>query len=453
MTDLGARQVGIGWRPELAVDLLRRPRDLDFVEVIAENCFVGAQARREAVALRAVWPVIPHGVKLSLGSAEGVDREHARRLGDLARDLQAPVISEHVAYVRSGGVEVGHLTPVPRTREAVRVIARNVARARRHLPDVPLLLENIACTLQWPARPGDLADEGLFYHDIARATGCGLLLDLGNLLANARNAGVDPHAALAAFPLDDVALLHVAGGREIDGYWFDTHADPLGPAIDRMLAEVFARIGPRPTLLERDADFPATAELLAELDRCRAIARDAPDRPRPAPRPALAPVDDLDAPDLARAQTRLAALLTADRPADAIDIAADDLTRTRAVLQRKRVDEALPLLPRTACHGAAAVALAERALAGRPRAPALPGIADALTIAAAARDEPGIADGARIDHLVLSARFVGPDPTGGFRPRRIPFVGHATLTRGGTVWAIKGPGARAVVHLHEPRGR
>ena len=128
MTDLGARQVGIGWRPELAVDLLRRPRDLDFVEVIAENCFVGAQARREAVALRAMWPVVPHGVKLSLGSAEGIDREHARRLGDLARDLRAPVISEHVAYVRSGGVEVGHLTPVPRTREAVRVIARNVAR-------------------------------------------------------------------------------------------------------------------------------------------------------------------------------------------------------------------------------------------------------------------------------------------------------------------------------------
>ncbi|MBL9105577.1 MAG: DUF692 domain-containing protein [Myxococcales bacterium] len=467
MTVPAARHVGIGWRPELAADLLRRPpAGPEFIEVVAENCFVSPAAWREAAALRALWPVVPHGVKLSLGSAEGIDRAHASRLGRLARELRAPLISEHVAYVRSGGVEVGHLTPVPRSREAVRVIARNVARARRELPDVPLLLENIACTLQWPARPGDLADEGLFHHDVARATGCGLLLDLGNLLANARNAGVDPLAALDAFPLGDVAMIHVAGGRDIDGYWFDTHADPLGEPIYRMLAAVFTRVGPRPTLLERDAEFPPIAALLAELDRCRQVARAAEAREAPAPSPTdITPVDAdelaartrLAGPRtdefaaLASAQTRLAALLTDHGPAPAAGITAADLTRTRAVLQRKRVDEALPLLPRTARHGSAA-ALAERALAGRPRAASLPGIADAWTIAAAARDEPALADGASVDHLVLRARFVGPDAAGGFHPRSAPYVGHTTLSRGGTVWIFKGPGAGAGVHLREPRG-
>jgi hypothetical protein len=248
-----------------------------------------------------------------------------------------------------------------------------------------------------------------------------------------------------------------------------------------MLAAVFTRVGPRPTLLERDAEFPPIAALLAELDRCRQVARAAEAREAPAPsRPDITPVDadelasartrlagprtdELAARTrlaeprtdefaaLASAQTRLAALLTDHGPAPAAGITAADLTRTRAVLQRKRVDEALPLLPRTARHGAAA-ALAERALAGRPRAASLPGIADAWTIAAAARHEPALADGASVDHLVLRARFVGPDAAGGFRPRTAPYVGRTTLSRGGTVWIFKGPGAGAGVHLREPRG-
>lgn len=455
MAELQAQQVGIGWRPELAADLLRQPHALDFIEVVAESCFVSTQAWREAVALRELWPVVPHGVKLSLGSAEGIEREHARRLGRLARELRAPVVSEHVAFVRSGGVEVGHLTPVPRSREAVRVIARNVAQARRFLPDVPLLLENIACTLRWPAGPDDIVDEGLFYADVVEATGCGLLLDLGNLLANARNANVDPHVALTSFPLEAVAMIHIAGGREIDGYWFDTHADPVGEAVFDLLSEVFARIGPRPTLLERDDAFPSTSELLEELARSRAIAAERPGMtPCAMGGPRHMESDGVGSFNvLACAQTRLAALITGDGPASASGVASDEVVRTRAVLQRKRIEAALPLLPRTTHGGRAVVVIAERTLKGRPRAPTLSWIADAWAIAAAACDEPALADGARIDKLELSARFVGPDRTGGFRRRWTPFVGHAVLTGGSKVWIFKGPGASARVHFRETRGQ
>src|SRR5262245_4725127 len=148
--ELPRAAAGIGLRPEIAGDLLGAPGAVDFVEVVAEACFASPAARREAVAVSRVWPVVPHGVKLSLGSAEGIDVDRARRLGALAREVRAPAVSEHVAFVRAGGREIGHLTQVPLTREMVRIVARNVAVARRSLPDVPFYLENPVWTFRWP---------------------------------------------------------------------------------------------------------------------------------------------------------------------------------------------------------------------------------------------------------------------------------------------------------------
>src|SRR5687768_2470154 len=130
--------VGIGFRAPLAAALLRAPRRVDFIEVVAERC-ADPKVRHEVMAMRELWPIVPHGVKLSLGSADGIDVERARALGSLAREVRAPLVSEHVAFVRSRGTEIGHLTELPMTREAVRVVARNVEVLRRHLPDVPLL--------------------------------------------------------------------------------------------------------------------------------------------------------------------------------------------------------------------------------------------------------------------------------------------------------------------------
>ena len=145
-----ANATGLGFRPELGTDLLTHQSSVDFIEVVAETCFTQGSTRREARALGEVWPVVPHGVKLSLGSAEGVDRDRARRLGVLARELRAPLISEHAAFTRAGSCEIGHLTPVPRTQQAVDVIARNLTVVRRELPDIPFLIENPAWTLRWP---------------------------------------------------------------------------------------------------------------------------------------------------------------------------------------------------------------------------------------------------------------------------------------------------------------
>jgi uncharacterized protein len=450
----GLEGVGLGWRRELAADLLANPRVVDFVEVVAESCYVNSKLRREALALSRMWPVALHGVKLSLGSAEGIDEARARQLGALARELRPPVVSEHVAFTRGRDREIGHLTPMPRTRAAVAVVARNVAQARRHLPDVPLLLENVAATLSWPpASDGDELDEAMFYQEVVAATGCDLLLDVSNLWANAVNEGRDPVEVLEDFPLDRVAMVHLAGGAWEQGFYFDTHAAPVGEPVLALLGALLQRRGPVPVLVERDAEFGPFAELEAELSRVRELVG-LRERVAWRARASAQGVAAATKPDhrLADAQRDLARALTdleEPSPEMVACFGAAALARSRAVLQRKRVDDSLPLVPHTAARGAPARALALMAVEQVPRAPRSAAVADALRIAAAAAADPELAGAGKVDHLILRARFVGPDRHGVVRPRRGPFVGRAQLDDRRQCWAIKGPGAAAAVRLYE----
>jgi uncharacterized protein len=446
--------VALGWRPELAVELLRSPESVDFLEVVADTCFAQPSAWREARAIAELKPVVPHGVKLSLGSADGIELARARKLGTLARELRAPAISEHVAFTRAGGREIGHLTPLPFTREAVRVVARNVAAARRVLPDVPLLLENVAWTFRWPE---DEMAEADFYVAVAEATGCDLLLDLANLYANAVNSGIEPGRALSGYPLDRVAMVHVAGGAVEDGFYLDTHANAVPNAVFDLLAELVSRTGPLPVVLERDQGFPPFAELSGEVERLRALLRRAPPRGR------IARVPSRPEPELAgrglrtmeERQSAVAEMLTAVTPPTALaagPFGSAAVARTRAVLQWKRVDEALPLLPRTAGAGEPARVLALRAVQHAPRAIRGAGIADALRIADAAASDPELAPAALRDRIELRSRFVRREGSGVCAPRRGPFLGRERLPDGRNVWALKGPGLEAPVRLIEQGG-
>lgn len=452
--------VGLGFRVEVAADLLRDPRAADFVEVVAEACFASPASRREAIAISRVWPVVPHGVKLSLGSAEGIDLDRARRLGALARELRSPVITEHVAFVRAGGREIGHLTQIPFTHEALRVVARNVTAARRCLPDVPFLLENAAWTFRWP---DDEIDEGAFYTQIAERTGCDLLLDLGNLHANAINGGRDPVALLDAYPLDRVAMVHIAGGFLEDGFYFDTHADPVPEGVFDLLARLVARIGPVPVVLERDDGFPPFGDLRGELSRARTILGESagPTRER-GPQLALSTTDQ-DDPESAFACTRaamdrtqawVAEMLTSlgePSPEEARPFGEKAIARSREVLRKKRIDDALPLLPSLVPHRDALREVAQACLAEAPRARVHASVTDAMRIAEAALREPGMVGQARRDLLTLRARFVG-SVEGGLQPRVGPFVGRERMGDGRVVWAVKGVGGSAEVRVVE-RGR
>jgi hypothetical protein len=447
-----AGSVGVGFRKEIAADLLNDPRAVDFVEVVAESAFAQSPARREAIAIAEVWPVVPHGVKLSLGSAEGIDVDRARRLGKLTRELRAPFVSEHLAFVRAGGVEIGHLTGTPFTRAAVDVVARNVDRARRHLPDVPLYLENAAWGFRYAE---DEMSEGEFHHRIVERTGCDLLLDVANVYANACNANVDPAALLRSYPLDRLGMVHAAGGMCEEGFVFDSHADPIDPAVVAMAHEARARSGRRvPVLLERDDNFPPFAELAAEIaslrDEASRTPSDGPYGTQRERRPASPCVQMTNETlgTLVDVQSAVAHALTtpaSPRPAlPGIDSAAID--RARGILMRKRIDEAWPLFPslaRVSNGGCSVQSFAASVLARAARASSHHAVADAFAVLDAASLDPALSAAALADRIALEARYVRT--RSGVRPRVAPFARRVTLGDDRVVWMYKGIGAHAVV--------
>jgi uncharacterized protein (UPF0276 family) len=440
---------GLGLRSELSADLLLHPRSVDIVETVVEACFASPQARREAAAMAELWPVIPHGIKMSLGSADGIEEDRARRVGDLVRELRAPLVTEHVAFVRGGTREIGHLTPLPYTPDAVKVVACNVAAFRRHLPDVPLLLENVAWTFRWP---DDSMTEADFYAAVVQATGCDLLLDLGNLYANALNDRRDPTQVLLEFPLDHVGMVHIAGGIHDGGFYFDTHAHPVPDGVFRLLDRLCEERGAVPVVIERDALFPPFVELERELIRSREAQKGG--EPPPCP---LEPIRELDevSPEVRAAllerQRRLALLLTSlDEPprGETEPYGVEAISRSREVLRRKRVDDALPLLPRLVPRRAQVEPLAYRVVAEAERSERMAAVADAMRIARRAAEEPTLRRAALLDGLVLEARFLFRD--GGVMPRRAPFLRRQRLPEGTSCWIFKGPGAGAGVRLLEP---
>ncbi|MFE5297977.1 DUF692 domain-containing protein [Streptomyces sp. NPDC056632] len=278
MKELG---IGIGWRPEIA-DAVEALPGVDWVEVVAENVCAGHlpdSLRR--LRARGVT-VVPHGVSLGLGGADRPDAGRLAALAEKATALGAPLVTEHIAFVRAGGpltatplLEAGHLLPVPRTWDALEVLCENVRVAQDALP-VPLALENIAALVAWP---GEELTEGQFLSELVERTGVRLLIDVANLHTNHVNRGEDPAEALSSLPVEAIAYVHVAGGLERDGVWHDTHAHPVSRPVLDILADLASRVSPPGVLLERDDHFPAPRELAAELSAIRATVTGA--RPRP----------------------------------------------------------------------------------------------------------------------------------------------------------------------------
>ncbi|MFI7023375.1 DUF692 domain-containing protein [Micromonospora sp. NPDC049900] len=257
----GPHGVGIGWRPEIAGFVADLP-GLRFVEVVAEGVSPADPPDGLVALRRRGVTVVPHGVRLSLGGTEPVEPARVGHLAAVAELVSAPLVSEHIAFVRAGGLEAGHLLPLPRTREAVDVVCANVARARADLP-VPIALEPIAALFDWP---DDELDEADFLTEILDRTDALLLLDIANVHANARNRATDPLDLLDRLPLERVAYVHVAGGADHGGFYHDTHTDPIGQDVIDLLAELCARQRPPAVMLERDGHYPPAAELHAELD-------------------------------------------------------------------------------------------------------------------------------------------------------------------------------------------
>jgi hypothetical protein len=263
---------GLGWRGELAAGILSNLGRIDVVEVIADDHFDAT--RRDLRALRTLAsqvPVVLHGVGLGLASCTPAD---TRRLDGMARVAEAvrPAFwSEHLAFVRGGGREIGHLAAPPRTRATIEATAANLDRARRAVGAAPLV-ENVATLIDPPG--SDRAELDWVAGILATSTS-DLLLDLHNLHANALNFGFDARAFIARLPADRIAAVHLAGGRWIEAggtrRLLDDHLHDVPDPVYALLRDV-GRRAPRPltVILERDGAYPSMAELLGQLDLARA---------------------------------------------------------------------------------------------------------------------------------------------------------------------------------------
>jgi uncharacterized protein (UPF0276 family) len=266
-------RVGIGWRPELAAAIVAHLERIDVVEVIADDLWDAPARRLRAMrSLAREVPVMLHGVGLGLASCAPVDERRLAKMARVVEAVQPEAWSEHLAFVRAGGIEIGHLAAPPRTSATVEGAARNLARAAAAVGRLPLV-ENVA-TLVEP--PGSDRSEADWIPAVLEASGADLLLDLHNLHANAVNFGFDPRAAVGRLPAERIGGVHLAGGKWIaapDGTrrLLDDHLHDVPEPVYDLLEDVARRVRrPLTVILERDGDYPPMEALLDELARARA---------------------------------------------------------------------------------------------------------------------------------------------------------------------------------------
>jgi len=241
------------------------PGVLDFLEVAPENWIgIGGRLGRQFRELADRYPIALHGLSLDIGGPDPLACELVRQVRDFMAGLQVPGYSEHLTYCAAEG-HLYDLLPIPFTEEAVHYVAARVRQVQDIL-GAPLALENAS----YYAQPHRDLSEAQFIAAVVEESGCDLLLDVNNAYVNSVNHGYDPLEFIDSLPLPRVRYIHVAGHYdEADDLKVDTHgADVIDP-VWQLLAQAYRRVGPLPTLLERDFNFPPLEQLLAEVAAIR----------------------------------------------------------------------------------------------------------------------------------------------------------------------------------------
>jgi len=275
---MSAPCTGIGWRHPHERELLERQPALAFIEVHSENYFAAGGAALAVLERgRAAYDVSLHGVGLSLGSAAGLDAWHLERLAALVARIEPLRVSDHASFARAprrpgGSVVHGNdLLPVAFSEASLGIMVGNVQRVQERLRR-PILVENISAYLGWA---DDHLAEPQFFNELARRSGCGLLLDVNNIVVNALNAGLDPVAYATEFvdAIDTAAVgeIHLAGYAELDDIVIDDHGSRVHAPVWQVYRHAVRRLGTKPTLIEWDTDVPALDVLLGEAAQAQSV--------------------------------------------------------------------------------------------------------------------------------------------------------------------------------------
>jgi uncharacterized protein (UPF0276 family) len=261
--------IGIGWRREIAQEIMLHKEHIDWCEVIAEHYInVAADKLEQLSNLARTFPIVPHGIDLSIGTDRPVETEYLESLGALVKRVDAPWFTDHLCFTRVEGYSLGQLTPLQFSEKTVEIIVRKIKRIKEEIPK-PFLLENITYYFQFP---GNEMSEPAFIRRVLEEADIGMLLDLCNLYINSINHGYDPYHFLTSIPLDRVIQVHIAGGHQHHTKWIDSHSYSVHPEVFRLLEYVVSSAPVKGIVLERDDNFPPSfQEVIADLVTAREI--------------------------------------------------------------------------------------------------------------------------------------------------------------------------------------
>lgn len=261
-------EVGIGLRWEIAEEILAVKSDLlTFLEFAPEN-WMGIGGRYRQLFLEAIerYPIICHGLSLSLGSPEPLDWAFIRQMKDFFLQIPLRLYSEHLSYCKCKNAHLYDLLPIPFTEEAVFHVASRIKQVQDFL-ERPIAIENVSyyCSIE------PQMEEAEFLSRVVEESNCLLLLDVNNIYVNASNHAYNPYDFIQKIPLDKVAYIHMAGHEKKSDFILDTHANPIVEPVYQLFESVIQQIQPVPVLLERDFHFEDFQGLITEIENLQAI--------------------------------------------------------------------------------------------------------------------------------------------------------------------------------------
>jgi hypothetical protein len=269
---LSAPGFGLGLRTAHYEEIVATDPPLGWFEIITENYLVdGGRPLEWLDRIRADYPMVMHGVSLSIGGADPLDYDYLRRVKALAQRVQPMWISDHLCWTGLAGNNLHDLLPLPYTQEAVDHVVSRVHAVQDFLGR-RILLENVSSYVEYRA---STLSEWEFLSEVARVADCLILLDVNNIYVSAYNHGFDPQRYLAGVPAERVQQIHLAGHSNCGEFIIDTHDAPVIDPVWELYERAIRRLGPVPTMIERDDRIPPLADLLHELDRARQVAQEA----------------------------------------------------------------------------------------------------------------------------------------------------------------------------------
>jgi uncharacterized protein len=260
---------GLGLRTQHYEAILAERPAIDWLEIISENYLVpGGRPLDYLDRIRADYPMAMHGVSLSIGSDDPLDRDYLRRIAALAKRVEPAWISDHLCWTGVGGRNMHDLLPLPYDEATLDHVVGRIGQVQDVLGR-RLVLENVSSYITWRR---STMPEWDFLAEVARRADCLILLDVNNIHVSAFNHDFDPLAYLDAIPAERVQQIHLAGHEDNGSHIIDTHDHPVIDPVCRLYGEAIRHCGPVSTMIERDDKIPPLGELVAELGQARAIA-------------------------------------------------------------------------------------------------------------------------------------------------------------------------------------